>query len=351
MPGVILPNAIAARGCAGTTTARSRRAVGAISAGVILALMFHAPAGSAAGAADPWPTRPLRVIVPYGVGGSYDAIARVISNQLSEQLGQQLIVDNRSGAAGRIAMELAAKSPADGHTLVIIGNSQAIVPSVHVNVPYDLARDFRYVSMVASLSNAIVVNPTVPAQTIADFVALTRARPGTIRWGSGGTGSSGHLACELFRSMTGADLIHVPYKGAALAINALIGNEVQAYAANLVNAVPQVQAGKLRALAVTGIARVAALPGVPTLNETVAKGYDMIEFHGIAAPRGTPAGIVARLNQEIARALGQAEVRSRLAAHAAEPAPGSPQAFERFVLAEQEKYGKIVRSIGLKPEG
>jgi tripartite-type tricarboxylate transporter receptor subunit TctC len=302
-------------------------------------------------AAETWPARPLRVIVPYGVGGSYDAIARVMAGQLSEQMGHQLIVDNRPGAAGRIGMELAAKSSATGYNLVVIGNSQAIVPSVHVNVPYNLARDFDYVSMVASVPNALLIHPAVPVQSIAEFVALARAKPGTIRWGSGGAGSSGHLACELFRSMTGADIVHVPYKSAALAITALLGNEVQSYVSNLVNAVPQVQSGKLRALAITGLNRAPALPNVPTLSETVAKGYDMVEFHGLAAPRGTPAAVVARLNQEIAKALAAAETRTRFSQQGADPAPSTPQAFERFVLAEQAKYAKIVRMIGMKPEG
>ena len=318
---------------------------------ICLGLLALASIPAAHAAEEPWPTHPLRVIVPYGVGGSYDAIARVIAGQLSEQLGQQLIVDNRAGAAGRIGMELAVKAPPTGYTLVVIGNSQAIVPSVHVNVPYNLQRDFAYVSMVASVPNALLLNPAVAAQSVAEFVALAKAKPGTLRWGSGGSGSSGHLACELFRSMTGADIVHVPYKGAALAITALLANEVQAYVSNLVNAVPQVQAGKLRALAVTGLNRASALPNVPTLNETVAKGYDMVEFHGIAAPRGTPAAVVMRLNREITKALASAETRIRFAQQGADPAPGTPEAFERFVLAEQAKYANIVRSVGMKPEG
>jgi tripartite-type tricarboxylate transporter receptor subunit TctC len=307
-------------------------------------------AATLASAADPWPNRPLRVIVPYGAGGSYDAIARVVSSRLAEQISQPVIVDNRPGAAGRIAMELAVKSPSDGYVLVVIGNSQTIVPSVYVKVPYDLARDLAYVSMVATVANALLINPSVPAQTIGEFVALSRAKPGTMRFGSGGTGSSGHLACELIRSMTGADLTHIPYKGAALAVTALLSNEVQMYVSNLVNAVPQVQSGKLRALAVTGLQRSPMLPGVPTLDETVAKGYDIVEFHGMAMPRGTPARIITRLNQEIDKALGSAELRARFATQGAEPAPSAPQSFERFVLAEQAQYAKIVRSVGLKPE-
>jgi len=338
------------RRCAAAFGAWCRRGH-TLACSVCLALFAIAWAPAVVGAEEQWPARPLRVIVPYGVGGSYDAIARVIANQLSDQLGQQLIIDNRAGAAGRIGMDLAVKAPPTGYTLVVLGNSQAIVPSVHVNVPYKLDRDFAYVSMVASVPNALLLHPSVPAQNIGEFVALAKAKPGTLRWGSGGSGSSGHLACELFRSMTGADIVHVPYKGAALAITALLANEVQAYVSNLVNAVPQVQAGKLRALAVTGLNRASALPNVPTLNETVAKGYDMVEFHGLAAPKGTPSAIVTRLNREIAKALASAETRTRFAQQGADPAPSTPQAFERFVLAEQAKYAGIVRAIGMKPEG
>ena len=321
-----------------------------IRGGIAVLLSCFLLAATPASAADPWPNRPLRVILPYGAGGSYDVIARVVSSRLADQIGQPVIVDNRPGAAGRIAMELAVKSPADGYVLVVIGNSQTIVPSVHVKVPYDLARDLDYVSMVATVANALLVNPGVPAQTIGEFVALSRAKPGTIRFGSGGAGSSGHLACELIRSMTGADLTHIPYKGAAPAVTALLGNEVQMYVSNLVNAVPQIQAGRVRALAVTGLQRSPMLPGVPTLDETVAKGYEFVEFHGMAMPRGIPSAIIARLNHEIDKALGSAELRVRFSAQGAEASPSTPQAFGRLVLAEQAKYAKIVRAIGLKPE-
>ena len=326
------------------------RAAGRIRGTVAVLLFCCLLAATLASAADPWPNRPLRVIVPYGVGGSYDAITRVVSGGLAEQIGQPVIVDNRPGAAGRIAMDLAVKSPSDGYVLVVLGNSQAVVPSVHVKVPYDLAHDLDYVSMVGTVAIALLINPTVPAQTINEFVALSRAKPGTMRFGSGGTGSIGHLACALIRNMTGADLTHIPYKGAALAVTALLGNEVQVLAANLINAVPQIQSGRVRALAITGLRRSPILPAVPTLNETVAKGYDIAEFHGIAMPRGTSTAIIARLNHEIEKILASAETRTRFAAQGAEPAPSTPVSFKRFVLAEQAKYAEIVRSVGLKPQ-
>ncbi len=325
---------------------RHHRRVDSGASALLFCLMFIANSVSAA---DTWPSRPLRLILPYGAGGSYDAIARVIAGQAGEQIGQQIIVDNRPGAAGRIGMEAAVKSQADGYTLVVIGNSQAIVPSVHLNVPYDLARDLDYVSMVATVTNAVVIHPGVPVNTIKEFVALSRAKPGSLRFGSGGAGSSGHLAGELFRSMSGADITHIPYKSAALATTALLGNEVQVYIANLVNAVPQIQSSRLRALAVTSLQRSTMLPGVPTLDETVAKGYEMVEFHGIAAPRGTPSAVVVRLNQEIEKALASPDIRTRLAGQGAEPAASKPQAFRQFVLAEKDKLARIVQTIGLKP--
>lgn len=332
-----------ARGTRPRVASRNAARVAVLLYGIFLA-------STPASAAETWPNRPLRVILPYGAGGSYDVIARIVSSRLADQLGQPVIIDNRPGAAGRIAMEIAVKSPADGYALIVLGNTQAIVPSVHIKVPYNLARDLDYVSMVATVANALLVHPSVPAHTIGEFVALSRAKPGTIRFGSGGAGSSGHLACELIRSMTGADLTHIPYKGAAPAVTALLGNEVQMYVSNLVNAVPQIQSGRLRALAVTGLQRSPMLPGIPTLDETVAKGYEMVEFHGMAMSRGTPAAVITRLNREIEMALGSAELRTRFATQGAEAAPGTPQAFERFVLAEQAKYAKIVRTIGLKPE-
>jgi tripartite-type tricarboxylate transporter receptor subunit TctC len=305
---------------------------------------------AAAGAADNYPTRPLRIVVPYGAGGSYDVIARVMAQKLSEQMGQQVVVDNRPGAMGRIGMELGVKATPDGYTLITIGSSQTIVPSVHVNVPYDLSRSIAPLMLFATISNTLVVHPSVPAQTVGELVALAKAKPGTIRFGSGGTGGITHLMGELFATLTGTQLVHVPYKAGVLAMNAQLGNEVQMNILNMLNALPQIQSGRLRGLAVTGLKRSQYLPALPTLDESGAKGYEAQEFHALAVPAGTPRAIVKQLHGELAKALGSDDLKHKLSQQAAEIVITSPEQFGAFLLAEQAKYAKIVKAIGLKPE-
>ena len=305
---------------------------------------------AAADAADAYPSRPLRIVAPYGAGGSYDIVSRTIAQKLSEQMGQQVVVDNRPGATGRIGMEVGVKSTPDGYTMITIGSSQAIAPSVHVSVPYDLARSIAPIMLHGTISYALVIHPSVPAQTVPEFVALSKAKPGSLRYGSGGTGGITHLAGELFNSLTGADITHVPYKAGALATNALLGNEVQMNVLNMLNALPHVQSGRLRGLAVTGLKRSQYLPALPTLDESGAKGYEMIEFHGFAFPAETPRAIVLRMNDEMAKALRSDDLKQRLAQQAFEPSITTPEEFGAYLAAEQAKYAKIVKAIGLKPD-
>ncbi|HEV7820733.1 MAG TPA: tripartite tricarboxylate transporter substrate-binding protein, partial [Burkholderiales bacterium] len=204
-----------------------------------------------AAAAETYPNRPLRIVAPYGAGGSYDIVSRTLGGKRAELIGQQVVVDNRPGATGRIGMEIGVKSAPDGYTMIVIGSSQAIAPSVHVNVPYDLGRSIAPIMLHGTISYALVIHPSLPAQTVAEFVALSKAKPGTVRYGSGGTGGITHLAGELFNNLTGADTTHVPYKSGALATNALLGNEVQMNVLNMLNMLPHVQSNRLRALAVT----------------------------------------------------------------------------------------------------
>ena len=305
---------------------------------------------SAVSAADTYPSRPLRIVAPYGAGGSYDIVSRTLAQKLSEQMGQQIVVDNRPGATGRIGMEIGIKSTADGYTMITIGSSQAIAPSVHVNVPYDLARSIAPIMLHGTISYALVIHPSVPAQSIAEFVALSKAKPGSLRYGSGGTGGITHLAGELFNSLTGADITHVPYKAGALATNALLGNEVQMNMLNMLNALPHIQSGRLRGLAVTGMKRSQFVPTLPTLDEAGARGYEMVEFHGFAFPAGTPREIVMRMNGELAKALKSEDLKHRLSQQAFEPSITTPEEFGAYLLAEQAKYAKIVNAIGLKPD-
>lgn len=317
---------------------------------IAVAAVFSCGHAAVSHAAEAYPNRPLRIIAPYGAGGSYDVIARIMGQKLGDQMGQQFVVDNRPGATGRIGMELGVKSSPDGYTLFVVGSSQTIAPSVHLKVPYDLRTSLQPLMMFATISNAAVIHPSVPAQNLQEFISLAKTKPGAMRFGSGGTGGITHLAGELFASMAGAKMDHVPYKAGALATNAILGNEIQFYILNLLNSLPHVEAKRLRALAVTGLKRSTFAASLPTLDELGMKGYDVIEFHSMALPPGTPKNIVARLHGEFAKALKSEDTIKRFAQLAAEITITSPEETGAYLLAEQAKYAKIVKAIGLKPD-
>jgi tripartite-type tricarboxylate transporter receptor subunit TctC len=300
--------------------------------------------------AQNFPDRPLRLIAPYGAGGSYDGIARLLALKLGEQVGQQVVVDNRPGASGRIGMGIAIKTPADGYNILILGNSQTIVPSVYKSAPYDLGKDIQPITMVAFITNVLLVHPSVPAKTAQEFVALAKAKPNTMRFSSGGTGGITHLAGELFAAMAGVQMSHVPYKSGALAMNAVLGNEVQMNVLNMLNAAPHVRSGKLRGLGVTGLKRSAFLPDLPTLNEAGLKGYEVVEFYAMAAPAGIAKPLLARLHSEMVKAVASADLQEKFRVQSAEPVTMSPEETRAFILAEQDKYGKIVRAVGITAE-
>lgn len=311
-------------------------------------LLFFAAAG-ACGAQD-YPNRPLRLLTPYGAGGSYDGLARVMAEKLTEQLGQQVIVDNRPGAAGRIGMALGTKLAPDGYNLLMIGNTQTIAPSVYGKAPYDLERDFDGLSMVATITNVLVVNPNVPARSVQEFVSLAKSRPGKIRFGSGGTGGITHLAGELFKSMTGTDMIHVPYKFGAQAMTAVVGGEIEMNILNMLNAAPHVRAGRLRGLGVSGFKRSSFLPELPTLDESGIKGYEIVEFYSMVVPAKTSAVLVKRLHAEVVRAVNSNELKDRFKSLSSEPVTASPTETKAHILREQAKYAKIVNAVGIKAD-
>lgn len=300
--------------------------------------------------AQTFPDRPLRLIAPYGAGGSYDGIARLLALKLGEQFGQQVVVDNRPGAAGRIGMGIAIKTPADGYNLLILGNTQTIVPSVYKSAPYDLAKDIQPITMIAFITNVLLVHPSVPAKTVQEFAALAPAKPNSMWFSSGGTGGITHLAGELFASLAGAQMPHVLYKSGALAMNALLGNEVHMNVLNMLNAVPHVRSGKLRGLGVTGLKRSAFLPELPTLNESGLKGYEVVEFYAMAAPAGLSKALLARLHAEMTKAVASADLQEKFKVQSAEAVTMSPDETRAFILAEQDKYGKVVRSVGITAE-
>jgi tripartite-type tricarboxylate transporter receptor subunit TctC len=305
---------------------------------------------AAEASAQAYPERPIRFILPYSPGGSYDAVARLIAQALTDKWGQQVVVDNRPGAAGRIGMEAAIKASPDGHTLIMLGNNQTITPAVYRKVPYDLTRDIDPVGMVATITNVLVVHISVAAGSVAELVALAKSKPGTINFGSGGTGGITHLAGELFKTMTGVDIVHVPFKGGAFAVTGVVSGQTQMMLLNMLNAVPHIKANRLRGLAVTSLKRSAYLANLPTLDESGLKGYEITEWYAVAVPVRTPKQIIGRLSGEITRIMNSADIKEKLARQNADIAPGTPEELRAFLKADLAKYARIVKDANIKPE-
>ncbi|MEW5862339.1 MAG: tripartite tricarboxylate transporter substrate binding protein [Pseudomonadota bacterium] len=316
----------------------------------IAVVALAATAGAAL--AQGWPSRPVRLIAPYAAGGPIDISARLLAGKLQASLGQPVVVENRPGAGGNLGVEMVAKSAPDGHTLVIGAiATHAINPTLMGGVPYDPVRDFRHVALMVQVPNVLVVNLDLPAKSVAELIALARQRPGRLDFASGSTGSTGHLAGELFKQMTGTYMVHIPYKGAAPAVLDLVAGRVHLMFDNLASALPNIRADKVRALAVTTKKRSSFLPELPTLDESGLKGFDMTTWWGVMAPARTPDEVVARLNSEILRALEAPEVRERLRAMGSEtPAIRTSEEFTAFVAAEGRIYAELVRRSGAKPD-
>lgn len=296
-----------------------------------------------------YPSRPIRIIVPFAAGGTTDLLARHIGQTMSEALHQQVIIENRTGAGGSIGADLVASSKPDGYTL-LMGSvaTHAISPNLYSKIPYDPVKDFAPIILLAKMPNLLVVHPSVPASSVAQLIALAKAKPGTLAFASAGNGTTMHLAGELFKKMAGVDMIHVPYKGNAPALTDLVGGQVQVMFDNIAVPLKQVRAGKLRALAVTGPARSPVLPELPTLSEAGLSGYNITTWHGLYAPSGTSPEIIERVNQEANKALATEQIRRRLTDQGIEPAGGTPGEFAAFVRAELVKWGKIVRESGAR---
>ena len=298
-----------------------------------------------------YPSKPIRLIVPFAAGGGNDNVARLVGKRLADTLGQPVVVDNRPGAGGVVGAELAAKAAPDGYTLFLGGvGSHAINPNLHEKLPYDPLRDFAPVELLASAPLVLVVHPSVPARDIAEFVAYARAHPGRLNFASNGNGSSSQLAAVMFDSMAGVDMVHVPYKGLSPALTDLLSGQVQLMFSSVVAILPHIKAGKLRGLATTGAKRLASLPELPTLAESGLPGYEASSWYGILAPAGTPRDIVMKLNAELSKALEQPEVKGSLLAEGAEPAGGSPEAFAAHIRAEKERLGKLIRDAKIRLE-
>jgi len=301
--------------------------------------------------AQEWPTRPLRLIVPFSPGGGNDTVARAVANQLTSSLGQPVVVENRAGAGGVIGADMAAKAAPDGYTMFLGGvGSLAVNPHIVPKISYDALKDFIPVVLLASAPSVVAVSPKVPFKTVQEMTAYAKANPGRINFASNGNGSSAHIATALYETMAGVDMTHVPYKGLAPAMTDLMSGQVDIMFSSVVAITPQIKSGKLRALAVTSAKRSALLPDLPTLSELGLTGYEAGSWYGLLVPAGTPEAIVRRLNAESVKALRGSSVRDSLSSEGAEVVGSTPEEFARHIRAEHARIGKMIKDGRLKME-
>ena len=315
----------------------------ALAAGAALAML------ASSSFAQAWPSKPIKYVVPFAPGGTTDILGRTIAEKLSVALGQPVVIENKPGAGGGVGAEMVAKSPPDGYT--IMGgtiSTHAINASLYKNLGYDPVRDFAPITLIARVPNMLVINPALPAKDVKELIALLKANPGKYSFASSGNGTSQHLSGELFKTMTGVDMQHIPYKGSPPALADVVGGQVAMTFDNITTAWPLAKGGKLRAIAVTTAARSSIAPEIPTLAEAGLVGYEVGSWQGVFAPAGTPPEIVKRLNTEIVRIINSPDVREKLAALGAEPAPNSPEEFAALVKADVAKWADVVKKSGAK---
>jgi len=300
--------------------------------------------------AQSYPVKPIRIVVPQSPGASTDLTARLIGQKLSEAFKQPVVVDNRPGAGSITGTDLVAKATPDGYTLLVVASSITINPSLHKNLPFDPIRDLAAISQLSAFPNMLVVHPSVPVQTVQELIALAKSRPGQLNYGSSGTGTGTHLSAELFKHMTGVDMVHVPYKGGGPAVTSLLGGHVQLNFATTVSVLPHVRAGKLRGIAVTTAKRSPAAPEVPTIAESGVPGFDHGPWNGMLAPARTPKPIIARLNAEVARIVQTPDVKNVLSHEGAEPVGNSSDEFAAIIKAETAKWAKVIKATGMKAD-
>ena len=315
----------------------------------IVGSLITALVSSAAAAADTYPNRPIRFIVPLTAGAGSDTTARSVAQKLGEILGQQVVVDNRPGASGNIGLELAAKSPPDGYTVVLVSASNTVNPAL-IKIPFDLVRDFAPVSQLTAQPYALTVHVSVPAKTIREFVELARAKPRTLTYGSSGAGGLSHLASELFAQMAKIEWIHVPYKGGAAGINDLLGGQINSQFTTIIGTIQHVKAGRLRWLAVSTAQRSRAVPDLPTIAEAGVPGFDVGGWYGVLAPAKTPPPVIAFLSSEVNKALKSPDVGDRFAADGSEPVGRTPADFSAYIKSEIAKWAKVVKETGVRAE-
>jgi tripartite-type tricarboxylate transporter receptor subunit TctC len=319
--------------------------MGAFCTAVVLGSITLFPAAAFAQA---YPNKPIRIVVPMAPGGGPDVIARLIAPKLTEALGQPVVVDNRGGASGKIATELVARGAADGYSILIVSGTQTIVEAMYKDYEYVLARDFTAISLLGMVPQIMVVNPAVPATSIKELVALAKAKPGVLKYGSGGPGSNPHLSAELFRYMTGTDILHVPYKGNTAAFTGVMTGEVDMTVQAMTGLIPQIKSGKLRALGVTTMKRTPSLPDLPSISEAVP-GYEWFGFYALVLPAKTPAAIVEKLNAEVVKAVNDPGIRERMRVLGVDPLGTTASEASTFLSAHVKKMKEVLELSGVKP--
>jgi tripartite-type tricarboxylate transporter receptor subunit TctC len=305
---------------------------------------------TAVAAAADYPQRPVRLVVPYSAGGSTDTVARITAARLTERLGQQIVIDNRTGAGTIIGTQIVKEATADGHILLMATPPLAVNPSLRASVPYVLDRDFAAITNIAASSNLLVVHPSMAAASVGELVSLLKANPGKFNYGSSGVGGAGHLAMALFTSMAGVEALHVPYKGGAPAVADLVAGRLNMMMANLTTAQPHIRAGKLRGLGVGKAKRSPLFPEMPTIAEAGVKGYEANNWNGVVAPAGTPRTVIEKLHREIVATLQEPAIAERMAKAGLEPVGDTPAQFAQYLKAEAAKWGRLVKTAGIKAE-
>jgi tripartite-type tricarboxylate transporter receptor subunit TctC len=320
----------------------------AISRGLLIATALLA--AGVAQAQQNYPVRPIRLVVPSSPGGGTDITARIIAPKLGEYLGQQVVVENRPGAGTMIGGEVVARAPPDGYTLLMGISTLAINPAMYRKVPYDALKDFAPISQVVALPNVLVTHPSLPVKTVRELIAFAKSRPGQINFASAGVGTNPHLSMELFLSMTGVKMIHVPYKGSGQGVIDLIAGHVTVMTPSILTALGYVKDRRLRALGVTSAKRAGGAPDIPTIAEAGVPGYEAVQWFGVLAPAGTPRDIVSRLHKEIVRTVQTPDIRQKLVNDGADPVGSLPEEFAAFIRSETAKWAEVAKAIGLKPE-
>jgi len=313
------------------------------------ALILMALAGYAS-AQQAYPDRPVRIIVPYAPGSSLDVLGRLVGQKLSGILGQPVIVDNRPGGNTVIGSEALVKSPPDGYTLLLVVNTHAIIPNLLPALPYDAIRDFAPVATVTSTELVLVLHPSVPANSLQEFIALAKARPGQLNYASAGSGSTTHLAAEMFNMMAGVRMQHIPYKGAGPALTDLVGGQVQLFFTAPIVTIPYIKTGKLKVIAISGETRLPSLPQVPTFSEAGLPGFDVKVWYGVLAPAGTSKAIIERLSSGLAKVMAMTDFKESLVSQGMEPFVSTPEQFGALIRADVAKYAKVIKSAGIKME-